>query len=127
MIERIKRFFKRRKNIDDNDHIHHANINYVNWDDTDHMDWDKVNICVPESMKKPIQDIYKIEVSDIIKRKKTQVRFDLISSDGKKHYKSITIPWAPITVWKMLAHGALALKGFDIEKVRRERLRKGGK
>lgn len=45
----------------------------------------------------------------------------------KKHYKSITIPRGGLTVWKALVHGMMSTCGVDIEKLRAQRKRKGGK
>jgi len=45
----------------------------------------------------------------------------------KEHYKSIRLLVGKLNVWKALKHGMHALYGVDIEKLRNERLRKGGK
>jgi hypothetical protein len=59
--------------------------------------------------------------------KKTFVALYEVEGEERTYYKSIVLPRAPLSIWKALAHGAFALFGLDINKLRSERLRKGGR
>ena len=60
--------------------------------------------------------------------KKVGTSISLYASRGREreYYKTITVPLNPKLAWKALCAGCLALD-IDIQKLRGERKRKGGK
>ena len=61
------------------------------------------------------------------KKKKTMIELrEYVSHGNRSHYKTITVDVAPVTAWRAIKSGFLAI-GMDLEKLRAERKRKGGK
>lgn len=63
----------------------------------------------------------------MVKSKTIVALWKLDEDGGKTHYKSVTVPFSGLSVWKALKNGIFALFGLDLEALRSRRLRRGGK
>ena len=50
-----------------------------------------------------------------------------LTPDGRKYFRSITLPKSAQNVWRAIEDGTAAVLNMDIRKMRSQRLRKGGK